>query len=75
MQIDRNISWGNIISWIVIIVGLGVGYGNQSAATAQNAKDVKEAKELAASVAADLRVSDAARSVQITNLTVGVAKS
>lgn len=75
MQIDRNVTWGNIVSWVMILIGLAVGYAGQVAATRQNAKDVAEAKALAVSAAEAVKVSDAIRTTQINALTVSVAET
>lgn len=75
MQIDKNISWGNIISWVVIVSGLAVGYGKVSSATEQNSKDVLEAKAMAASAQEANRQSDLAINSQITALNVALAET
>lgn len=54
---------------------MAVGYGRLSSATAQNARDVKEARDEAAAVRNALIVSDAARNSQITTISVNVAET
>lgn len=75
MQIDRNVSWGNIVSWILLIVGMAIGYGKLASATSQNTRDVQKALEMAEGVRASLIMSDAARNAQITTISVNVAET
>lgn len=75
MQIDKNISWGNIISWVVILTGLAIGYGKIANATEQNAKDVNEAKVLAANAQEANRQSSLAINAQITAINVALAET
>lgn len=73
MTLDKNISIGNIVSWVVIIVGMAIGYSKLDSATSQNAKDVKAATELAERVDRSQRDLDLSRQAQINALTVDVA--
>lgn len=73
MQLDKTISFGNIVSWVMIIAGLAVGYGKLASATLQNAKDTQDAKDISTRVENASRQADAARSSQIMQLTVDVA--
>lgn len=75
MQLDKSITIGNIVSWALIIFGLATGYAKLESATAQNAKDVRAATELAQKVETNQREIDAARNSQINALTVSVAKT
>jgi hypothetical protein len=75
MQLDKSITVGNIVSWAMILIGLAVGYGKLESATAQNAKDVKVASDLAHGVQADLRSMDRTTSDKITELKVAVAET
>lgn len=75
MQLDKSITIGNIVSWVLILVGLGMGYSRMESATAQNTRDVKEAREVAESVRTSLIASDAARNLQITNISINVAET
>lgn len=73
MIIDKKITWGNMISWAVILAGLAGGWTKIESATAQNAKDVAAAVTLAEKVETSQRQMDAKRDAQITALTVSVA--
>jgi hypothetical protein len=75
MQLDRTISWGNIISWVVILSGLAVGYGKIATATEQNAKDVSEAKVLAVAAQEANRQSSQSINAQITAINVALAET
>lgn len=75
MQLDRTVSIGNIISWVVLVVGLGMGYGKLASSTAQNTKDVSEARDLALKVQESLRELDNARAIQINSLAVTAAET
>lgn len=50
MEIDKTISTGNIISWIVLLVGLGTGYGLHTSATTHNSKEIAEIKSYMAEI-------------------------
>jgi low affinity Fe/Cu permease len=80
MVIDKTITFGNIVSWIMILTGLGFGYAklisageHNTLAVAQNKVDVQNAVLLAQKVADDTRTMDAKRDAQINSLTVAVA--
>lgn len=73
MTLDKSISLGSIISWILMLMGLAAGYAKLQSATTQNAKDVFAATELANRVDTNQRTLDASRSAQINALTVDVA--
>jgi saccharopine dehydrogenase-like NADP-dependent oxidoreductase len=73
MQIDRKVTWGNIISWVLIGCGLVAGYAKLESATQQNTKDVAAAVLLAQRVEESTRAMDARRDSQINSLTVDVA--
>ncbi len=73
MQIDKNITTGNIVSWSMIMIGLAIGYGKLQSATAQTTKDAQKATEMAAKVEETLRNTDAIRLAQISALTVDIA--
>lgn len=73
MPIDRKITWGNIISWAMIVIGMAVGWGKLQSATEQNTKDVAAAVLLAQKVEENQRMMDAKRDTQINSLTVAVA--
>jgi hypothetical protein len=73
MQIDRKVTWGNIISWVLIAGGLVAGYAKLESATQQNTKDVAAAVLLAQRVEESTRTMDARRDSQINSLTVDVA--
>lgn len=74
MQLDKSITIGNIVSWILILIGLGMGYAKLESATIQNAKDVRAATELAQKVESNQREIDTARNSQISALTVSNAE-
>jgi hypothetical protein len=73
MQLDRNVSIGNIVSWVLMVAAFGVCWGQIKAATYQNTKDVQAATALAHRVEESLRQLDTARSAQINALTVDMA--
>ncbi len=73
MVIDKSITWGNIVSWVMIIIAVSMGYAKLESATQQNAKDVGAAVTLAQKVEDNQRLMDSKRDAQITALTVDVA--
>jgi hypothetical protein len=75
MQLDKSITIGNIVSWVLILVGLGMGYAKLESATVQNSKDVRAATELAQKVESSQREIDAVRNSQINSLTVSMAET
>jgi low affinity Fe/Cu permease len=70
---DKNISVGNIVSWLMIMLTAAVGFGQLRSSTTQNSKDVAEATALAHRVEESLRSLDTARAAQINALTVDMA--
>jgi hypothetical protein len=73
MIVDRKITWGNIVSWVMIVIGLTTGWVKIESATAQNTKDVAAAVLLAQKVEDNQRTMDSKRDAQINSLTVDVA--
>lgn len=73
MTIDRSISAGNIVSWVMIVVAVTAGYTKIQSATTQNAKDVAAAIARTDRIEEAARASDARRDAQINSLTVDVA--
>jgi len=71
--IEPHITVGNIISWAMVVVGIIVGYTKLQDASAQNQKDVYEAKSLAVSVQSSLIASDAAKTKEIADIKTDVA--
>ncbi len=59
----------------MIIIGFAVGFGKVSSATAQNTKDVQEAKTLARAVEVTLRDAETMRSAQMSTLQIQVAET
>lgn len=75
MQIERTVTWGNIVSWAMIIIGGAMGYARLESATEQNAKDVASAMAVAKAVEETSRATDARRDSQINALTVITAET
>jgi Flp pilus assembly protein TadG len=73
MQMDKSISIGNVISWIMIIASIAFGWAKLESATAQNTKDAYAAMALAEKVEKAQRDMDYARAEQIQTLTVDMA--
>jgi hypothetical protein len=72
-SIEPHVTVGNIISWAMIVIGIVVGYTKLTDASAQNQKDVYEAKSLALQVQSSLITSDSAKSKEISEIRTDVA--
>jgi hypothetical protein len=75
LTIGKSVTWGNVVSWAMIIVVSGMGYQKMVSTTEQNAKDVAAAITYAQKVEENTRLMDAQRSSQINSLTVLMAET
>lgn len=73
MNIDKNITWGSIVSWILIIISAAIVYGRNASATIQNTKDVLENRIYTQKVETLSRDSDKERLEQISQIRIDVA--
>ncbi len=71
--IDKTVTVGNIVSWVMIVVAMAVGWTRLQTANEQNAKDVAAAVLLAKEVDNNQRLQESRRDAQINALTVTVA--
>lgn len=62
---DRSVSLGNLISWSIMLVGMGVGYQKIVSANEANAKTVLEAKASVSAVETRSVAADALRAADI----------
>ena len=72
-SLDGKISIGNIVSWLLVAGGFLAGYVKLQDASAQTAKDVVEAKNLAIAVQHAYLTADDIMKDRISSLTVDVA--
>lgn len=73
MKLDDSVSKGNIISWLIMLLGFCVGYGYLQATVNQAKTDAKEAKEEAKRVSENLVLSNSARVAEIGELRTDMA--
>lgn len=73
MQLDKNISVGNLVSWGLILIGTAFAYSKLDSATLQNTKDVEQAKSAAIRVEGKLEAVETNRSMQIQKIMIDVA--
>lgn len=73
MKLDDSISKGNVISWLIMLLGFCVGYGYLQATVNQAKIDAKEAKDEAKRVAENLVQSNTARVAEIGDLRTDMA--
>lgn len=63
IRIDNNVSWGNVISWLVILVGFTIGYGKVTSGTDHNTKEIQTIKD-----------ADEARSKELRDIAIKLAE-
>jgi hypothetical protein len=70
---DRNISLGNVISWGLLILGLGVGYQKIIGSTNQNSRDIIVNATAIANAAQKLDTSNQIHQADIGNMKIDIA--
>jgi hypothetical protein len=72
-KLNSEITIGNVVSWVMIGISLVVGYTKLTDASAQNMRDVAEAKSLSIGVQDKLLQSDRERQKEISEMKTDVA--
>lgn len=72
-KVDSQITIGNMVSWALVVIAFVTGFVKLQEASAQNARDVVEAKSIAVRASERLTASDLVRQADIGALKTDIA--